>query len=170
MNAFNSYSFSGSSAVSGAILSTAINHKKTPTVSMNILVVDDVPSICEVVVAILKHAGFRVTVAEDGEMAWGALCSDRFDLMITDHDMPRLTGVDLLRRVRASSFDLPVILMSGCIPYEETDLAELLNPGMAMRKPFSFTELLGNVHSLLTDRAQAGQRDEGLVLTGADRN
>ncbi|MBK9991864.1 MAG: response regulator transcription factor [Verrucomicrobia bacterium] len=133
---------------------------------MNILVVDDVESIRDVVVAILKHAGFRVSVAQDGEMAWDALCADQFDLMITDHDMPRLTGVDLLRRVRASSLDLPVILMSGSIPYEETDLAELLRPGMAMGKPFSFAELLGNVRNVLSDRAHAEPSSEELVLQG----
>jgi len=137
---------------------------------MNILVVDDVPNIHEIITAILKHAGFRVTAAEDGEMAWDALCADQFDLMITDHDMPRLTGTDLIRRVRAVPFDLPVILMSGCIPYEEADLAELLQPGMTMVKPFSFTDLLGNVRSVLADRAHARPRDEELVLNGVDKN
>lgn len=137
---------------------------------MSILVVDGVPSIREIITAILKRTGFRITVAEDGEMAWDALCADQFDLMITDHDMPRLTGMDLLRRVRAVPFDLPVILMSGCIPYEEADLAELLRPGKTMAKPFSFTELLGNVHSVLADRAHARPSDEELVLNGGDKN
>lgn len=115
-----------------------------------ILVVDDVTGIREVMAAVLEQAGYCVTCAEDGEMAWDAICADEFDLVITDHDMPRLTGMGLLRRIRAVPFSLPVILMSGRIPYEDEDISELTQPGMIIGKPFSFVVLLENVRSVLT--------------------
>ena len=125
-----------------------------------ILIADDVPGILEIMVTVLNRAGYRATGVNDGVMAWEALCADKFDLLITDHEMPRLSGLDLLRKIRASPFSLPSILMSGCIPYEESDLVELTNPGMIMAKPFSFPELVLNVGSLLSQSAsRAGSRD-----------
>ncbi len=130
-----------------------------------ILVVDDVPAIREILVAVLGQAGYSVTSADDGEMAWDALSADSFDLLITDHEMPRLTGTELLRRARASMVNLPVILMSGRIPYEEDDLGELTRNGLIMAKPFSFAELLENIRRLLAQRAVAAcTSDDGQIL------
>jgi len=137
-----------------------------------ILIVDDVPGIREILVAVFDRAGYCAKAAEDGEDAWAALRADSFDLLITDHEMPRLTGTELLRRVRASSTRLPVILMSGRIPYEEEDLGELTRNGLMMTKPFSFNELLENVRSLLAQCAQAAcsSDDDGQRLNSLDRS
>ena len=81
------------------------------------------------------------------------MCAGRFDLLITDHAMPRLKGLDLIRRLRANSFNLPVILVSGCIPCDEADVSRLLCHGMAPEKPFSLVEVLVNVGSLLISAA-----------------
>lgn len=134
-----------------------------------ILVVDDVPGIREILVAVLDHAGYSVTSAEDGRMAWDILRADSFDLLITDHEMPRLTGIELLRHIRTTSLGMPVILMSGRIPYEEDDLGELTRNGLVMAKPFSFTELLENVRSLLAQSAQAAySRQDEQLLNSSD--
>lgn len=137
-----------------------------------ILVVDDVPGIREILVAVFDRAGYYVTAAEDGEMAWEALRADSYDLLITDHEMPRLTGTELLRRVRASAIRLPVILISGRIPYEEDDLGELTRNGMIMAKPLSFNELLENVRNLLAQSTLAARSsgDEGRRLNSVDRS
>lgn len=135
-----------------------------------ILVVDDVPAIREILTAVLSQAGYNVTSAEDGEMAWDAMCADSFDLLITDHEMPRLTGTELLRRAQASLVSLPVILISGRIPYEEDDLGELTRNGLIMAKPFSFTELLVNVRRLLEQSAQAAHSSGDMQISnGFDR-
>ncbi len=120
-----------------------------------ILVVDDDATIRSFFTEVLRHAAFHVACAEDGEAGWSALRAESFDLMITDHNMPRLTGLELLRRARAAARDLPVILISAGVPWHEPDLAALLRPGLALSKPFSIVELLAGVRRLLTPVAAA---------------
>jgi DNA-binding response OmpR family regulator len=116
----------------------------------HILVVEDDSRIRDVVAVVLRRTGYRVSCAEDGEAGWNALCADKFDIVITDHEMPRLKGLDLLRRVRAAPLSVPVILASGRIPWHEPDLLPLLAPGEVLEKPFSATALLAMVRSFLT--------------------
>jgi DNA-binding response OmpR family regulator len=64
---------------------------------LRILFVDDEPSIRELGAKALVRAGYEVDTAEDGEVAWGLLQSRRFDLVVTDCHIPRLSGFELLR-------------------------------------------------------------------------
>lgn len=131
------------------------NQSESSIISARILVVDDVPGVRHTLESVLRGAGCSVSCAEDGERGWEALCGGNFDLLITDHDMPRLTGLDLLRRLRAAQSSLPVILISGKMPWDAIDLLDLLRPGMAMEKPFSFTELLAFVRNLVSQTPRA---------------
>jgi DNA-binding response OmpR family regulator len=63
--------------------------------------------------------------------------------------MPKLTGIDLIRRSRPTHPSLPVILISGDLPKTAPNFATLMNPGVAMQKPFSMAQLLGQVRALL---------------------
>lgn len=114
-----------------------------------ILVVDDDPSVQTLLAIGLRRTGYRVECREDGEAGWAALRESSFDLLITDHNMPKLTGVDLLRRLRAVPLHLPAILLSGNLPTQEPDLPRLLHPGAALAKPVLWTELLRQVRLLL---------------------
>ena len=100
-------------------------------------------------VEVLGRAGYRSTGASDGEAGWSALRSDRFDALITDHEMPRLSGLELLRRVRAVESAVPVVLASGNLPLGDPELSSLLPPGVALRKPFTLTRLLEALRGLL---------------------
>jgi DNA-binding response OmpR family regulator len=117
--------------------------------SAHILLVDDDPAIRGTVALLLKDAGYRVGCAEDGEAGWHALCADRSDLLITDHEMPKLTGLELLRKVRAVSRRLPAIMISGRLPTSDADFESLLQPGAVLPKPFSFRVLLTKIEELL---------------------
>jgi DNA-binding response OmpR family regulator len=112
-------------------------------------VVDDDAGVREVVTIVLRRAGFQVSGAVDGESGWEALRAIPYDLLITDHAMPRLTGLGLLRRVREISAQMPVILMSAKMPWGPTDDWRLLEPGLAIEKPFSLGELLAAVRRTL---------------------
>ena len=68
---------------------------------------------------VLIHSGYAVDVAEDGAAAWEALQANRYELLITDNNMPRLTGIELLKKLRSARMALPVILVSGTMPAEE---------------------------------------------------
>jgi len=110
-----------------------------------VLVVDDDPDMRHLIFHLLRADGYRVVCAEDGQAGWEALCESGFDAMITDHDMPRLTGLGLIRRVRAGPSRLPVILISGDMPWQDPDLGRLLTPGLAIDKPFRLSEFLVSV-------------------------
>jgi len=67
----------------------------------SILVVDDTRSMRKMVAAVLAGAGYEVAEAEDGVEALDLAKGRRFDLVVTDHNMPRMDGVTLVRELRA---------------------------------------------------------------------
>jgi len=77
-----------------------------------VLVVDDSLIVRELVSAMLRGAGFAVETAPDGEVAWHALEETPPDLVLTDVDMPRLGGLELLRRIREFWPDLPAVVLT----------------------------------------------------------
>jgi len=114
-----------------------------------ILVVEDDAVIQRLIGTMLDGAGYSVVFAGDGEAGWEAMSAGNFDLVITDNNMPNVTGVDMIRRLRATHRHLPVILISGEIPRHVRDLTALLTPGLALEKPFSMSQLLGHVRAQL---------------------
>jgi len=82
---------------------------------VRILVADDDPVIRRLLGSILVRGGYEVLYAPDGEAAWSMLQEQSVDLLISDHSMPGLTGLDLLRHIRAtpSCASLPVIMITG---------------------------------------------------------
>lgn len=71
--------------------------------NMRILVVDDFSTMRRIIKNILRQLGFsNVIEADDGTTAWETLNKDRVDFVISDWNMPNMTGIDLLRKVRAS--------------------------------------------------------------------
>lgn len=114
-----------------------------------ILFVDDDESVREISVLILRRAGFDVETADDGESAWSALQGQPFRLLVTDNRMPRLTGVDLVRRLRATGSALPVIIASGMLNWEEADIPDELQPLALLPKPFNGPDLLTKVRAAL---------------------
>lgn len=79
-----------------------------------ILVVDDSITVREVERQLLQRRGYHVEIAVDGKDGLNALKAGRFDLLVTDVDMPRMTGIELIRALRKESrfADLPVIIVS----------------------------------------------------------
>jgi two-component system sensor histidine kinase and response regulator WspE len=79
-----------------------------------VLVVDDSITVREVERQILRTRGYDVAVAVDGQEGWNAARGDAFDLVITDVDMPRMNGLELVRALRANADlkDVPVIIVS----------------------------------------------------------
>jgi len=79
-----------------------------------VLVVDDSITVREVERQLLLHNGFEVAVAVDGVDGWNKVRAERYDLMVSDIDMPRMNGLQLVQAVRADERlrDLPVIIVS----------------------------------------------------------
>ena len=117
--------------------------------SHRILVVDDDISIRQLNTNILLRRGYEVDAAEDGAAAWEALCSDSYDLLITDNVMPKLSGVELLKRLRAARMELPVIMATGSLPREDFTRHPWLQPEVTLLKPYAIEEMLRTVEETL---------------------
>jgi DNA-binding response OmpR family regulator len=113
-----------------------------------ILVLDDDPAIRQSNVEMLTGSGYQVDAAEDGAAGWDALHAHTYDLLITDNSMPKVTGLELVKKLRSAHMALPIIMASGAIP-EELTRPPWLQPGAMLLKPFTGDELLGAVCKVL---------------------
>lgn len=98
----------------GRLRGSRRNRADTARRARHILVVDDSLTVRETERKLLERAGYLVDVAVDGVAGWNALRLGNYDLLLTDVDMPRMTGIDLTRAVRddARLRDLPVMIVS----------------------------------------------------------
>ncbi len=117
--------------------------------------VDDDRDVRRISAHALIGSGYHADTAEDGAAAWEALQIKDFNLLITDHNMPKLTGVELVRKLRSARMALPVILATGKLPTEALVQNPSLQLAALLPKPFSIDELLETVRTVLraTDHA-----------------
>ena len=82
--------------------------------TVRVLIVDDSITVRELERRLLQNHGYEVEVAVDGVEGWNALRLSRYDLLVTDIDMPRMNGIDLIKRVRADGrlHRLPILIVS----------------------------------------------------------
>lgn len=123
-----------------------------------ILVADDETHILNVVSMKLQNAGFRVLTAEDGVEAYAQAISMHPDLIISDLQMPRLSGLELACRLRGDALtrDIPIVLLTARgFDLPSNDSAEN-NIRRVLPKPFSPREILACVQELLSQTAVVG--------------
>ena len=113
-----------------------------------ILVVDDDTDLRRSIADVLIRSDYQVDTAKDGEAGWAALQTRNYDLLITDHQMPKVSGLELVTRLRSARMTLPVILASGAMP-EELNRLPWLQLSATLLKPFAPRELLGTVKNVL---------------------
>jgi DNA-binding response OmpR family regulator len=114
-----------------------------------ILVIDHDPEVRELVAKTITRAGFRADIESDGEEGWHALCRVTYDLVITGNEMPGLTGVKLIERIRGFSKEPPCMLISGKQSGVESTLMPLIGFDGFLAKPFSPAALIEKVYDLL---------------------
>lgn len=126
-----------------------------------ILVADDEAHILHVVSLKLKNAGYEVLTAVDGEEALELCRSERPDLVITDYQMPFLTGLEFCNKLRESdeTKGIPAIMLTA--RGFDLDPDEMTTAGImsVLAKPFSPREMLEKVKELLPDDAVAANPD-----------
>ena len=119
-----------------------------------VLVVDDSPSLCKLVVNVLETSGLSVESAENGDEALQRLTAENYDMLITDVVMPgKLNGCDLVRESRKLNPDMAVLLTTGNVG-DDAIFAMLEsgdNPPL-LRKPFRMRELLESVRDAFEDQ------------------
>jgi DNA-binding response OmpR family regulator len=134
-----------------------------------VLVVEDDPTVSDVVCRYLERAGFSVTSASDGAQALAAVAGSPPDLVILDLMLPGIDGLEVCRRLRRDSAGLPVIMLTAL--GEETDRVLGLQVGADdyVTKPFSPRELVLRVQSVLRRVAGPAAAPFGpSVLTDGD--
>ena len=132
-----------------------------------ILVVDDEPNLRRVLSALLARDDYDVHTAEDGEQALSVLGEHHIDMVVTDLRMPKIDGMELLRRVRAMDEELPVVIITA---HGTVDNAvEALKTGAFdyITKPFDQTEVRTIVRKALRTRdlaaTEATRQTESVV-------
>jgi two-component system response regulator CpxR len=114
-----------------------------------ILVVDDDSDLRLLYTEALSRPGYHVDAAEDGAAGWKALQTNNYNLLITEHSLPKLTGVELVRKLRAAHMAVPVVLAAVRLPTYELAQNPSLQLAAMLPKPFYISELLETVRAVL---------------------
>lgn len=137
--------------LSHAAPSTTVDPDVPPAASETeaplVLVVDDSLTVRKVTQRLLVREGYRVILAKDGLEALERLAQERPTVVLSDIEMPRMDGFDLLRNVRADGqlADLPVIMITSRIAQKHRDVAMELGANHYLGKPYGEEELLALV-------------------------
>ena len=129
-----------------------------------ILIVEDDKELSKIMQLELSHEGFETTTAEDGRSALEKLQSEQPDLVLLDVMLPRLSGLEVLRKIRNEiDEDLPVILVTA--RGETIDKVDGLNSGADdyISKPFKIEELLARMNAVLR-RSEKSKSAKSVVL------
>lgn len=132
--------------------------------SRQVLVVDDEARIREVVQYALEREGYRVSSVDDGNDAVDALTRGTFDLVVLDIMLPGLDGLEVCRRVRATS-KVPILFLSARSDEIDRVLGLELGGDDYLVKPFSPRELVARVKAVLRRAEATGDPPERKKLT-----
>ena len=110
---------------------------------MTILVVDDDMAVAQTVKMVLRYFGHSVDVLHDGGDAFArlALFPHLYDIVITDHSMRYVTGLEMIAQLKGTPFRGGIIALSGSLTTEEEEAYLEMGAGMIMRKPFDLEHL-----------------------------
>lgn len=123
-----------------------------------ILVVDDEIHIVHVVAIKFRKNGFDVITTDNGASAFKLACEQKPDIIVTDLQMPQMTGLELVQNLRAEpeTSNIPVIMLTARGFALEDEQREKLQVTEVLSKPFSPKELLRTVEDVLHQTAIAG--------------
>ena len=131
-----------------------------------LLVVDDEPTILELLAGTLRFAGFDVLTAVSGAAALRAAASGRPDLILLDVMMPDCDGFDVVRRIRSGGPRIPVIFITARDGVHDRVTGLTLGGDDYVTKPFSLDEDLARIRAVL--RRSRGEPEYGARLVVAD--
>jgi CheY-like chemotaxis protein len=119
---------------------------------LHILVVDDEPSVSASILWALKPFGHTTKVVTDGEQALANLAADpTVDLVITDHSMPRMSGLELVRRLRETGCNGKILVLSAHLSHQNRAAYDSLGVNAMLPKPFDVDALRQVIAELFQD-------------------
>lgn len=123
-----------------------------------ILVVDDDTCTRQSSVQVLLLSGYQVDATDDDATRWEALNANSYDLLITGNNLPKVSAVELLKKLHAARITVPVIMVSETLPLEELTSHPWLRFAAILPKPCTGEELVGKVKKVL--RATGSTREQ----------
>jgi two-component system, OmpR family, response regulator len=134
---------------------------------LRVLVVDDEVNIAELVSMALRYEGFDVSTAHTGAKAVSTARSVGPDAVVLDMMLPDFDGLEVLRKMRTSDPDLPVVFLTARDAVEDRIAGLTAGGDDYVTKPFSLEELVARLRGLMR-RTGARRADAGAVLTVGD--
>ena len=116
-----------------------------------VLVVDDEIHIVHVVAIKLRNNGYEVITADNGAQAYELACQEKPDIIVTDFQMPVMTGIELAEKIRDNeeTSGIPLILLTARSFAISKEQQKDLQISICLSKPFSPRELLGHIEDIL---------------------
>jgi two-component system response regulator RegX3 len=130
--------------------------------SERILVVDDEPAIVDAVAYALEREGYDVASRGDGEAALEAVRAEPFDLLVLDLLLPKLSGLEVCRRLRTES-EVPILMLTARDTEVDRVLGLEIGADDYVTKPFSMAELVSRVRAILR-RRELDRAGKGLAI------
>lgn len=130
---------------------TTINH---------ILLAEDDVNLSTVLADYLRSRDFQVTTAADGQEAWETLSKKHFDVLLTNISMPKMNGWQLIKTVRDSNQQLPIIIISAKTDREDIIRGYQLGCDDYLTKPFSMDILICKIEAILRRYRMGNQTNE----------
>ena len=131
-----------------------------------ILIVEDEPAMAAALNDGFAYEGYDLDLAQDGEAALAAVRERAPDLMILDIMLPKKSGLDVCKELRAEGQDLPIIMLTARTQELDKVLGLKLGADDYVTKPFSFAELLARVEACLR-RSGGGDGQDGHLAKGS---
>ena len=131
---------------------------------MRILVVEDEKKVAQFIKQGLEEEHYSVDVAHDGEKGLFMAQSEQYDLLVIDVMLPKKSGLDLIREVRAAQGTTPALMLTAKASTEDKVAGLDSGADDYLTKPFAFAELLARVRSLL----RRGAKEKSTLLAVAD--
>ncbi|GLI33812.1 GGDEF domain-containing response regulator [Desulforhabdus amnigena] len=121
--------------------------------SQKVLLVDDEEQMCDVLGEALTHMGHQVVTAGDGREALEKIAQNAFDIVITDINMPRMDGIELIKRLAGDRKEIDIIAITGhAMRYSYTDVVSAGASDFII-KPFTLNELEAKLTRIIRERS-----------------
>ncbi|XOV88268.1 MAG: EAL domain-containing protein [Pseudomonadota bacterium] len=134
-----------------------------------VLIVDDDKDVARMVARILTRGNeFEATVVAEPGIGLARACQQQFDVIVSDIQMPGMTGLELIRGIRSVDLDTPIILLTGTPSIETAQEAIALGAFRYLTKPFNPTELMDVARKAALNTRMARLRRKALELSGAE--
>lgn len=117
---------------------------------IRILVIDDEEHICSLLADVLESAGYQVKTVNRGKDGLNFFQSGNYDLVITDHGMPGMSGIEVAKEIKKIKPATPVILLTGLnFNFHEDGVNKERNFDLLLNKPFQLSSVLATVKKAL---------------------